>query len=130
MPYFGFISGYRPFCLPWWKHYAKISTYTNPIKWFVQRGLRGYAERDHWSLDNYLNDVIPGLVRDLKNHLHSFPMGMSVPEWEGILEEIASGFEAGNLVDDCFDPKEEKELRAKFDRGMELFVKYYRNLWD
>jgi hypothetical protein len=130
MPYFGFNSGYRPFCSYWWKHHLRLSTYTNPFKWFFQRGLRGYAECDHWSLDNYLNDVIPGLVRDLKTHLHSFPHEMTVPEWEGILEEIASGFEAGNLIDDCFDPKKEKELLAKFDRGMELFVNYYRNLWD
>ena len=130
MPYFGFNSGYRPFCSYWWKHHLRLSTYVNPFKWFFQRGLRGYSECDHWSLDNYLNDIIPGLVRDLKTHLHSFPYGMTVPEWEGILEEIASGFEAGNLIDDCFDPKKEKELLAKFDRGMELFVKYYRNLWD
>lgn len=130
MPYFGFNSGYRPFCSYWWKHHLRLSTYTNSFKYFFQRGLRGYAECDHWSLDNYLNEVIPGLVRDLKNHLHSFPVGMSVPEWEGILEEIAVGFESGNSTDDCFDRKKEDELRAKFKRGMELFVQYYNHLWD
>ena len=130
MPYFGFNSGYRPFCSYWWRHYLRPRTWYNPFKYFIQRGLRGYAGCDHWSVDNYLNDLIPGLIRDLKNHLHSIPMGMGVPEWEAILEEIAIGFEAGNKIDDCFETAEIKALEAKFDRGMELFVKHYRSLWD
>ena len=129
MPYFGIDSGYRPFCSYWWKFQLNPWTYYRAVKWFFQRAIRGWANCDVWSMDNYLNDILPGMLRRLKIGC-SYPMDMTPEEWLNILEEMAVGFESGNKIDDCFDPNEEKELRAKFDRGMELFVKYYNHLWD
>ena len=47
------------------------------IYWFFQRGFRGYADCDCWSLDNYLAKIIVGGVKNLKK----YKMGFPVPEW-------------------------------------------------
>jgi len=41
-------------------------TYLN-IKWFIQRGKRGYADCDVWNFDYYLSDVIVNALKELKN---------------------------------------------------------------
>jgi len=55
-------------------------------------------------------------------------------KWDLILEKIAQGFEAIQELDDkewCDIPKStKKELTKKFKKGMYLFAKHFRNLWD
>ena len=43
------------------------------IKWFLQRGRRGWADRDTWSMDSYLERVIPGMLIRLANAAHGYP---------------------------------------------------------
>jgi hypothetical protein len=43
------------------------------VKWFFQRGWRGYADYDCWSFDNYLAKVIAGGLRDIAKHAHGYP---------------------------------------------------------
>lgn len=52
-------------------------------------------------------------------------------KWHKILEEIAQGFEAGDKLSvSLLTPDQEEKLQKKFDRGMDLFKKYFFNLWD
>jgi hypothetical protein len=36
------------------------------IKYFIQRGKRGYSDEDVWDFDNYLCSIIPPAIRELK----------------------------------------------------------------
>lgn len=74
------------------------------IKWVLQRGWRGYAYPDTWSIDYYLSKLIPPMVRDLRDR--EFFWSCSMQEfigndedqfilWQNILTDIADGFEAG-----------------------------------
>jgi hypothetical protein len=124
------------------------------IKYFIQRGRRGWSDEDAWDIDHYLARIIPPMVRRIGKD------GMGCPEeffdntckndechkWKEILEEIAQGFEAAEQIKNLsfgfrwekengiYDMKvkeeKQKQLAAKFDRGMELFSKYFLNLWD
>ncbi len=81
-------------------------TYRN-IKWFFQRGKRGYSDSDVWGLQHYLSDVMINSLKDLKGQLHGYPCGQSnvqsiqtddteepgMTEWKGILDEIIWTFE-------------------------------------
>lgn len=54
------------------------------IKYFIQRGRRGWANCDTWSLDSYLNGWLPSALRYLKAHKHGtpcsmFPRGAGIP---------------------------------------------------
>lgn len=124
------------------------------IKYFIQRGKRGWADCDVWDIDSYLSSIIPPMVRKIKD-------GFGCPQefydktcindeckkWHDILEEIAQGFEAEEqikslsrcfkwlktpegLYDQELEKEKDKQLAEKYERGMELFSKYFMNLWD
>lgn len=122
------------------------------LKWFVQRGYRGYSDRDNWSIDYYLNSWLPAALRNLKNS-HGYPVDMlpiqyqmsgeDIPKeiceaahanWRNILENIAKGFEANKKLSELdynYDDKnEEAQLRDRSELGFYLFKTYFNNLWD
>jgi len=123
------------------------------IKYFYQRGKRGYSDRDAWDFDDYLSSIIIKGVRDLKENVYGCPGDLydkdrkndEYHKWKEILEEIASGFEAAQRIKDMsymkrvkkdkyytteVDEKKAEAMTKKYERGMKLFSKYFLNLWD
>ena len=123
------------------------------------RVTKGWDYTATWSIDYYLAGQIPQLVRYLKNQKHkgiSFDylddnakghgFDATEKEWDkasknfdDTLELIAQGFDAYITIDKEMlwnDPKNKtrtkryKEMKSKFDKGMELFVKYFHTLGD
>ncbi len=121
------------------------------IYWFFQRGFRGYADNDTWDFDLYLAKVITGGLKQLKKYHHGCPSDiyakykdrkdltqhqkdrLAVKEWKTNMEIIIRGFE---IVPKLFDMKVLKNKIMKegyfyeFERGLDVFKKYYFNLWD
>ena len=108
-------SGYRLFvgwCPVWefWGHYINPLTYWRFVKWFCQRGWRGYAACDHWDADSYFEFIMLGVLSDLKKKTHGCPASLSdcdpldesdyekedlgFERWGKILGEIIEGLEA------------------------------------
>jgi len=124
------------------------------IKSFIQRGKRGYADSDWYSFHSYLTDIIIPNIRKLKDNVHGCPGDLwdesaknnETHKWTEILEEIAQGFEAAKFLDGYgyhkwvplpeggskleIDTESLNNAYKKMTRGMELFGKYYINLWD
>jgi len=46
-----------------------IRLFPRKIKWFIQRGKRGWADCDTWGLDFYLADIIENSIQYLKKLL-------------------------------------------------------------
>ena len=119
----------------WYSFLGKVRWIRNiprEMKWFFQRGLRGWSDYDVWDLDSYLNDWVPKAVKHLKSISHSHPVNLTPEEWDKILMKIAEGFEANQKWKelDFKNITEAKKLEATFKRGMKLFTKYYNDLWD
>lgn len=89
------------------------------IKGFLQRGKRGYADCDVWSLDSYLNSWLPAALRRLKATKQGVPSRVFEPEdcgedgspseegmkraetrWNDILDQMIVGFEAGRRMEE------------------------------
>src|SRR5574337_894509 len=91
------------------------------VKYFIQRGRRGWADCDTWSLDWYLDGWMPDALRYLKAHKHGTPMAVfpDGPEyrdehgnpneaaseiaearWNEVLDKIIAGFEASHRIQD------------------------------
>lgn len=148
--------------LPGLGHYSLWGTLSNPfeaciyyyyrqVKWFIQRGKRGYSDNDSWDLSGYLNDWMPKAIRSLKSeygypvqvYCEMFPdddwtvmdqvhSALAHTQWHTILEKIAQGFEAGKKLD-AFDydgATEVQVLQDQLKEGLRLFGEYYQNLWD
>lgn len=64
-------------------HNLNVVNWYRNIKWFIQRGTRGYADKDAWSADSYLCEVIAGLAGHLHEHHVGFPDSMFPEEYQG-----------------------------------------------
>jgi len=124
------------------------------IKYFIQRGRRGYSDEDVWSFDHYLCEIIPPALRQIKEKGAGCPSeyydeknkNNECKPWHEILEEIAQGFESakilinhditiwkenkdGNYTMETDHPKAEQASK-KMKRGLALFSEHFLNLWD
>lgn len=150
----GGLFGYAP-------HYSLthphvlIGDLLEQIKWAYQRVARGWDDRVVWSVDHWLDSIMPDILRKLNEIKHGTPTCLfeKLPEdvyeytkeqekrahdlWDSIIKEMIIGFEASKQLDDLYIKttfedykKEAKELERKRRKGMLLFVKHYNSLWD
>ena len=81
-----------------WKY--KIMVFHKEVKWFIQRGRRGYADCDVWDFHSYLSGVISGGLYLMAGKSYGCPsafynesnIGNECYSWHKELSEIAQGF--------------------------------------
>jgi hypothetical protein len=87
----------------YWHRYIwfPLSDIPRNIKSFFQRGIRGYADSDVWSMHYYLSKVILNMLIDLKKNKHGYPAtwdhdkkkwDYNEKRWDNILDEMIAGF--------------------------------------
>jgi len=129
----------------------KVEMIPKEIKWFWQRGTRGWADSDVWSIDWFLCDIMPPMLKQLKKNKMGYPCGTSQKKWEKILDDIAYMFETAHEIQDMqavFPEKKKatesmnqhrkkykikvltKEEFARYNKGWKLFQEYFYSLWD
>lgn len=101
---FSFSSGYRIFSSYWWQYYFRLRTYTKPFKYGYQRMTRGWADCDTWNLDDHLADILPEMLKHLRDNTNGYPSelmrendpegSLGFADWKSILTLMALGFEA------------------------------------
>jgi len=127
----------------------------NTIKWFIQRGIRGYSDFDTWDLDGYLSKVIKNSVIDLQKNGCGLPNDCNEKEWDEIMNKIIITFHTSELIAEGryiyfstyeHDYKNYAQFKKvlkdtkvfvmsyddckRYEKGWELFKKYFNNLWD
>ncbi len=100
------------------------------IIYFFQRGFRGWADCDTWSLDTYLDKVIRDSVEYLRVNKHGYPMDLTEEKWDDILHRISflADRHLGMIEMDFEYTKKEYDETTK--ELFELLSKYWVNLWD
>ena len=73
------------------------------IKYFIQRGKRGYSDFDLMDMDIYLLDLIPNMLKNFKNKKDGFPSDLDEESWNNILKEMIEHFEKANLSTTDFE---------------------------
>lgn len=120
------------------------------VKWFFQRGKRGYADCDVWSLDWYLASWIPEAFREMKDGMMGYPSLLMkkgemnttltkkrekelTQKWKNVLDKIADGFEGYRRWEDKLQVKTSDETKRVF-RNMRkagnLLGKYFGCFWN
>lgn len=138
--------------------YDKPMDFFREIKWFIQRGRRGFADCDAWTLDNYLSKVIYKSILHLKENQNGYiDENLSKKEYDEILDKIIYAFHTAELIsngtyfylstyenklhDYIYHKEKFKELKIdivvmswddckRYETGWDLFKKYYFSLWD
>jgi hypothetical protein len=102
------------------------------IKHCLQWWWRGWSDRETWDLTVPLgNHISPRIRRFIEINIAT-PPDMRPEEWDDILDKIASGFEFFATRDDLELDLSEIEYANRFDeaqKGINLFAKYYNDLW-
>ena len=110
-----------------WDKIKNISNLRRNIKYTWQIWHRGWCDCDTWNLDkNIARFVYPRLVR-FKEINNSFPSGENITadSWDEDLDKMIFSFKI--MADEDKDLK--KEEMERFEEGMNLFCKYYMELW-
>ena len=137
----------------WEKHYYpcyrlcnKVRLFPREVKWFIQRGKRGYADCDCWGIDSYLVDIIPKMIKQLKKYQAGVPTCMYAnttidnqynwtdeesevarERWDRVLNEIIVAFSF--MKKELEAQKLEKIEIIIRNKGVKQLYKYFYNLW-
>jgi hypothetical protein len=139
------------FAIPFQRFIQAIKDFPSEVKWFYQRGSRGWSDRSAWSIDTWLVDNLIPMLERLKNNKHGTPSSMfrkkdgvdkdgnstdeahrlAEQRWDNVLREIIYGLKCAKTIQD-YDYKdvEVKKLTKSSKRSFELIGKHLFNLWD
>lgn len=99
------------------------------VKWFFQRVFRGYDDPGWWDIEISLARWIIPRLKHLREHTHGYPPGVGGEEsWDKILGKIILAFEL--IVEMLGEDTNLPPIRDQIDEGLDLFRKWYFNLWD
>ena len=128
------ITWYEEIYYWFWRRWDWIRMLPREIKWFIQRGRRGFADCDVWNLGYYVASWMPEAIKQLRKNVSGCPGNVfdktkkhnQCWRWKVILKKIEDGFEAFNKLEDCkYGSKRYKQREKKFNEGIKLFVKYF-----
>jgi hypothetical protein len=108
------------------------------IKCAYQRVTRGWDDRAVWSVDYWLDDKMPAILRKLKKDKHGIPMDMfdglpvndegfhAAPEmeiaearWDEVIDKMIAAFEASRRVKDMDYEKELGDYPLRRPKGVD-----------
>lgn len=108
---------------------------------FYRRGNYGWDYSDCFSMDTYLSEIIPQMLRHLATKdscsaefYNDKNKDNECHKWKKVLIEMAEGFEKFNELENNFVnsqnyKKEYKKAKENRDKSLKLFIKYFDNLW-
>jgi hypothetical protein len=142
------------FVIPFHTFINIIKNFPSEVKWFYQRGSRGWSDRSAWSIDTWLVDNLIPMLERLKRDKHGTPSTMfrkkdgvsknGIPtdeanilaeqRWDNVLNEIIYGLKCAKKIEDFDYDYEDKELIKRltksYQRSFELIGKHLFSLWD
>lgn len=131
--------------------------FAREVSWFIQRGRRGWSDKDWWNLDNYLTDILIGALSKMRTDRHAmfnFYTELDNDDFmsdayqerhkdddkktDADLDEMIEGFKAAKAMSNLermdgepFDPTYRFEAeQAKLNRALDLFKEHFQELWD
>ena len=112
------------------------------IKYFIQRGRRGFSDEDLWDFSYYLSNTICEGIKEFRKDISGYPSSMTPEKWAETLASIEDGFKAALTISDRsltvtgkdgkieFNDELYADYMKRFNKAMDLFKKYYFGIWD
>jgi hypothetical protein len=97
------------------------------VKFWWQRRTRGWDDSELWNLDHSLAKLILPRLRAFERMTRCYPGDSTSEQWHSDLRDMIVAFEF-IASDDYWEWSTEKD--AQIQRGLDLFAKWYRSLWD
>lgn len=97
------------------------------VKFFFQRLTRGWDDGETFSMDHSLAKLIAPRLRRFREVSIKCPMDMDSMTWRHILDTMIEGFEF--IASDEYFTNEDDEMHDKAREALNLFNRYYYELW-
>ena len=97
------------------------------IKWFIQRGKRGYSDQDLWNADSHIARTVLAFIE--MNRM-GYPMGLTEKRWAKILEEIKWLMQEVDSSTPDYELMKTEAYQTRYKKANALFAKYWHNMWD
>ena len=134
--------------------YRQLKEIPSRIKFFVQRGHRGWSDQDAWAIDYWMVDNLIPMIKRLKNDSNGTPMSMfrkkdgvdkdgnptdrasrlAEQRWDDMLGEIIYGLKCTKALQeldyDYNDKNKTKLLNKRVEKTFTLIGKHLFTLWD
>ena len=125
---------------PCYRFFNKIICFPRKVKWFIQRGSRGYSDCDAWGICDYLVNILPKMIEQMRVYQQGVPPEMfrssddrsdeswdrARKKWDKILDEMVVAF---SLMEKDFGAELSKEEIKIRNKGVKQLYKYFYNLW-
>ena len=105
------------------------------IKWFFQRGKRGYSDYDVGDLSSYIPKLLSSALKDFKKKMEDdikwYPeKSKDYSSWTRAINKMIKAFDAILYFDTHSDfRKKYKRKKKDMEEGLSLFIKHIRDLW-
>lgn len=93
---------------------------------------RGFSDTETWSLYSPIAQFILPRLKRFKEIARCYPAGLTPEKWDAILAEIIFALDWSLTSDEkSMEMKKEEVDTAwkRYDEGMLLFAKWFRDLW-
>lgn len=128
----------------WWDvmaFFAELSYYLRKFLRIVENKLlkqnisqMAFIHSDSWNLNSSVAELIIYGVKNIRDRGIGYPCVFSgIEEWHEILLTIQQGFEEYLNIHNVkyeWNSEDEKVAQEKVEKGLELFKKYFLDLWD
>ena len=144
----------------WWTICRKYSDIEYFFRKQIQRIKYGFPSEQAWNFNWWHAEIVTPRLKHLRKNLNGHPGNLNMEEWENILDKIIWSFEHFSdevdvIYSDDYDHRyavsEDKEgdktyrslnekgtidwtlvdeHNKRVQEGLDLFSKYYQNLWD
>lgn len=116
----------------WLKRHLREIFDKRRVKWWGQQLSYGFDVRDTWGLNYTAAKWILPRLKMFKEVNICYPLDLTVEKWDEYLDSMIYSFQ--NFVDeqddwDEWEKRQSIENNQKVQEGLELFGRYYRDLW-
>ena len=103
--------------------------------WF-QRAKYGYSDRDCWDIDYHLSEIIPAMIKKMRDNLCGHPASFcqemppeeAQKQWDTILKTIQEAFQIENdILNDKILEITDKDRRERMERVIEKNLKLWKD---
>lgn len=98
------------------------------VRFWWQRRTRGWDDSELWNLDHSLAKLIAPRLRRFTKATGGHPCDSTEEQWQADLEAMTAAFEW--VASDGVWDIQTAEEHVRVQRGLDLFAKNFRSLWN
>ena len=99
-------------------------------KYNKQLKKHGFCDSETWDFRSVISEFILPRLKRFKEVTNGYPPELTFKEWKNILDKMIFAFEWVSIYNNLdLNQKEINDGFKKYNEGMDLFSKYFMNLW-